>query len=148
MFKECLPKLLCTRTTCVFFHSEGNIRLSRQDLKSSSEGGKTESPYKFGILILIMLCPWALFGMMVFCYLGSISLSNWDQWERFGCFNIECCKNFTCIIGQSTLFSRKMLNCSALSRKFEIDILSWNCGGMQSIFLLLVVFFKPTWRIS
>ena len=42
---------------------------SRQDLKVSSTGGKTESPHNFSIRILIMSCPWIYLdqGFSLFC---------------------------------------------------------------------------------
>ena len=57
-----------------FFHSEGNVPLSRQDLKISFMGGKAESPHNFSIHILIMSCPWALFGSSLFIILAISAL--------------------------------------------------------------------------
>ena len=57
-----------------FFHSEGNVPLSRQDLKISSAGGKTGSPKNLSIRILIMSCPWALFGSRIFINLAASAL--------------------------------------------------------------------------
>ena len=61
-FKDSLSPFLCTGTTFAFFHSEENVSLSRQDLKTSSMGGKTESPHNFSIRILTMSFPWAISG--------------------------------------------------------------------------------------
>ena len=56
-----------------FFHSEGNVPLSRQDLKISSKGDKTEPPYNFSIH-MISSCPWALFGSRFFIILARSTL--------------------------------------------------------------------------
>ena len=58
----------------LYFHSEANVPLSRQDLKISSKGGKTESTHNFSIRILIMSCPWALFGSRFFIILTISAL--------------------------------------------------------------------------
>ena len=46
----------------------------RQDLKISSKGGKTDSQHNFSICILIMSCPWALFGSRFFIILAISAL--------------------------------------------------------------------------
>ena len=45
-----------------------------QDLKISSKSGKTDSQHNFGIRILIMSCPWALFGSKFFIILAISAL--------------------------------------------------------------------------
>ena len=59
----CAPEL-----HLIFSHSEGNIRLSTQDLK-----GRSESPYRFGIIKQIKSSPWALFGPNLFFVYFAIS---------------------------------------------------------------------------
>ena len=74
VFKDCLSPFLCTGTKFVFFNSEGNVPLSRQDVKISSKGGKAESPYNFSICVLIMPCPRALLESRSFIILAISSL--------------------------------------------------------------------------
>ena len=57
-------------------------------------------------------------------------------------FYIECCKNLTCIVDQSTLFSKKLLNSLALPRKFKMNLLLRSSGRIYGVFLLLRNIFK------
>ena len=125
-----------------FFHSEGNVPISRQDLKISSKGGKIDSPHNFSIRILIMSCPWALFGSRFFIILAiSLQVTGIHQ-SVLVVFYVQSRMNFTCIAYHSALLSKKLLSSSALSIKFKMNLLLWNSGGMQGIFLLMRNVFK------
>ena len=57
-----------------FFHSEGNVPLSRQDLKISFMGGKAESPHSYTDHVMSMDFIW----IKLFYYFGNIGSGNWD----------------------------------------------------------------------
>ena len=88
-------------------------------MKISSKGGKTDSSHHFSIHVLIMSCPWSLIESTIFIILAISALVTGIDESVLGFF-IECCKNLNCIVGQSTLLSKKTLNSSALSLKFEV----------------------------
>ena len=48
-------------TVFSFFHSEGNRPVKRACLKIVSNDMQIESPQIFGMWILMLSCPWALF---------------------------------------------------------------------------------------
>ena len=105
-----------------FFHSEGNVPLSRQDLKISSAGGKTESPKNLIIRILIISCPWALFGSMIFINLATSALVTEIEKIILVVFILS-------IVGISLAFSirihplaKKLLNDLTLSLQLEMKL--------------------------
>ena len=65
----CAPEL-----HMLFSIFEGNVALSRQDFKRSSKGCKIEFPQTFSIRILILPCPWALFGSRFYIILAISAL--------------------------------------------------------------------------
>ena len=140
-FKDCLSPFLCSGTTFAFFHSEGNAQLSRQDLKISWKGGKTELPHIFSILVLILSYSGHIW-IKVFYYFGNIGSGNWDWWKPFGYFMLILAGISLELSIRVHCWLKKVLNSSPLSLKFEINLSLWNSGRIQSIFLLTRKVFK------
>ena len=128
---------LCTGTTFAFFHTEGNVPLSRQDLKLNSKGGKVESPHNFSIHILIMSCPWALSGSRLFIILAISALVIGIDESVLIVFMLSLAGISIALSIKVHCWDKKLLNTSTLSLKFEMNLLLWNSGGMQGIFLLI-----------
>ena len=66
--------LFCAPDLHLLFPILRECTTSGQDLKISFKGGKTVSPHNFSILLLIMLCPWALNGSRIFIILAISTL--------------------------------------------------------------------------
>ena len=79
---------LRTGTTFAFFHSEGNIPLSRQDLKIRSKCGKTKSLHNFSIRILIMTCPRSRFSIILALLFPALR-RKWSFPLRISSVNIK-----------------------------------------------------------
>ena len=120
-FKDYLSPFLFTRTTFAFFHSEGNVPNSRQDLKISSKSGKTESPHS--IHILIMACPWALFRSRFFIILATLALVTGIDENVCVVFILSAAGISLELSIRVHCWARKLLNDSALSLKFEMNFL-------------------------
>ena len=139
-----MSPLLWIGITCAFFHSLGNLPLSKQDWKINFKGLQIESSQIFTILILIISWPWALFRSR-FLVIFRISLFEKSIVVSESHVFLES------VVGSSLLFlsiehwsGKKLLNISDFSLKSMIN-LSWcNKGGMQEIFLL----FKKVFNID
>ena len=92
-------------------------------MKINSKGGKTESPHNFSIRILIMSCPWALFGSRLFIVL-AISAVVTDIDESVLVVFMLSVAGFTLALSiRVNCRAKKLLNSSALSLKFKMNLL-------------------------
>ena len=131
-----MSHLLWTATTFAFFHSLGVFPLSKQDWKINFRGLQIEVSHILIIRILIISCPWALFGsrFLIIFRISSVEKSIVDR---------DSCVFLVRVTGSSLLLltiehwlAKKLLKILAFSLK-SVTNLSWcSSGGMQGIFLL------------
>ena len=137
-----MSSFLWTGTTWAFFQSEVNFPSYRQSLKIFDSSLHTEFPRNFIIRILSISWPWDLFGCELFIILEMPSVEKLTV-------SSDLLVSFARLLGKTLLlfnrvhwFAKKVLKSSAFSLKFDINLFSWNRGGVQGIFLLFRKAFK------
>ena len=116
------------RNYICFFLTAQKMKFSIKDFFSKCDQIRSFLNQICSIRMLIMSCCWLYLGQRFFGNIASIGIE-----ESVLVVFIESCWNFTCIVVKSTLFSERFFNSLALYLKFEINLLSWNSGGMKVI---------------
>ena len=119
----------------LFFHSMGNFPLSKQDWKINLRGLQIEVSHILVIQILIISCPWDLFGLR-FLILFRISSVGKSIVDKDSCvFSVRITGSSLLLLTIEYWLAKKLLKILASSLKSVTD-LSWcSSGGMQGIFL-------------
>ena len=125
LFKFCLSPFLCAGTALTFFHSVGNFPFSRHVLKINPKGLQREVSQIFIVRILIISWPCALFRSKFLIIFRMLSLAKWIVDSNLCVLRTEGRSLFVFI--RKHCFAKKLLNISAFSLKFVMNL--WSCNN-------------------
>ena len=113
-----------------------NISISRkQEASLKNLANSWDKIFSNKWRVIIISWPCALFGSRFLINFRISSLVKWIV-ESNLCVSFERTEGRSLFVFKRTLFCKKMLDISAFSLKFLMNLLSCNNGGIQGIFFL------------
>ena len=128
-YRHCLSFFLWTGSMLSFYQSDGNISFARKSLNMFYIV-HNEFPYIFNIGMLILSCPWALFGLRFWIIFNMSIFTKFTvdkrllvrKWSRGG--------SLLSFLIKQHCFAKKELKSSVFSLRSLTNLLWWNNGGL------------------
>ena len=115
--------------TLAFFHSEGNFPFCKHDQEIIPSGLQIDLSQIFNILILIILWPWALFGLRYLIIFKISYVENSTVKSNWHVFLLRTDESLLLLLTRELCLVKKSLKSSAFSLKSLTNLplcKSWN----------------------
>ena len=119
---SCFFLFLKTEATLAFFHSEANFPFCKHDQEIIPSGLQIDLSQIFNILILIILWPWALFGLRYLIIFKISYVENSTVKSNWHVFLLRTDKSFLLLLTRDHCLVKKPLKSSAFFLKFLTNL--------------------------